>query len=75
MTVNNAVNIFAGTVIMSSLLLAHFMQQINLGHPGWIWLTFFAGFNLFQMGFTGFCPAKFLFKKFGLKDSDGSCCS
>jgi hypothetical protein len=28
-------------------------------------LTAFAGFNLFQSGFTGFCPPAILFKKAG----------
>jgi hypothetical protein len=82
MTVNRAVSIFAGFMIMLSLVLAHSTGQINMGQLGWLWLTAFVGFNLFQMGFTGFCPAARIMKAFGLKDAaacgtgntTGKCC-
>ena len=73
MTVNRAVSIFAGFMIMASLALAHFSGQINLGQMSWLWLTAFVGANLFQMGFTGFCPAASIMKMMGLKDSVGAC--
>ena len=76
MTVNRAVSIFAGFMIFLSLGLAHFSGQIDLSRVGWLWFTAFVGANLFQMGFTGFCPAAKIFKVLGLKDSSGSaCCS
>ena len=75
MNVNSLVNIFAGTVIMASLIIAHFTGQIDLSSMSWLWLTFFVGLNLFQMGFTGFCPAKKIFKLLGAKESNDSCCS
>jgi len=77
MNVNSMVSVFAGTVIMVSLGLGHFSGQVDLGHLSWLWLTFFVGANLFQMGFTGFCPAKSIFKMLGAKDpgASGSCCS
>jgi hypothetical protein len=75
MTVNRAVNIFAGFMIMLSLALAHFAGQINLGQMSWLWFTAFVGANLFQMGFTGFCPAARIFKALGLKDRGGSACA
>ena len=76
MTVNRAVSIFAGFMIMLSLALAHFTGQIDLSHLSWLWFTAFVGANLFQMGFTGFCPAASIFKALGLKDSSGgqACC-
>jgi hypothetical protein len=82
MTVNRAVRIFAGFMVMASLALAHFTGQINLGQPSWLWLTAFVGINLFQMGFTGFCPAAKIMKALGLKDpascgtgaATGKCC-
>lgn len=82
MTVNRAVSIFAGFMVMASLALAHFNGQINLGQMSWLWLTAFVGVNLFQMGFTGFCPAVKIMKALGLKDasacgtgtSAGKCC-
>jgi len=74
MTVNRAVSIFAGFMIMASLGLAHFMGQISLSSPSVLWLTFFVGANLFQMGFTGFCPAASIFRALGLKESSPACC-
>jgi len=76
MNVNRAVSIFAGFMIMLSLALAHFTGQIDLSHLSWLWFTAFVGANLFQMGFTGFCPAASIFKMLGLKDSSGgqACC-
>ncbi|ODU98227.1 MAG: hypothetical protein ABT20_18245 [Rubrivivax sp. SCN 70-15] len=77
MTVNRAVSIFAGFMIMLSLALAHLAGQIDLSRLSWLWFTAFVGVNLFQMGFTGFCPAARIFKALGLKDATGasSCCS
>jgi hypothetical protein len=75
MTVNRAVSIFAGLMIMLTLALAHFTGQIDMSHVGWLWFTAFVGANLFQMGFTGFCPAAKIFKALGLKDSGGAACA
>jgi len=71
MTVNRAVSVFAGLMIVTSLALAHFTGQIDLSHLSWLWLTAFVGLNLFQMGFTGFCPAATIFKALGLKQTEG----
>lgn len=73
MTVNRAISIMAGFMILASLALAHFNGQINLGQMSWLWLTGFVGLNLFQMGFTGFCPAGTVFRALGLRDSNNSC--
>ena len=76
MSVNRAVTIFAGFMIMLTLALAHFTGQVDMSHLGWLWFTAFVGANLFQMGFTGFCPAAKIFKALGLKDAgNASCCS
>ncbi|MCU0974888.1 MAG: DUF2892 domain-containing protein [Steroidobacteraceae bacterium] len=61
MTIDRAVLAMAGTMILLSLLLAHFLS------PMWLWLTAFVGANLLQSSFTGFCPAAIVFRKFGLK--------
>lgn len=42
---------FAGLVVLVSLALAQW------AHPGFLWLTAFAGFNMVLVSFTGFCPA------------------
>lgn len=77
MSVNRAVTIFAGFMIMLTLALAHFTGQVDMSRLSWLWFTAFVGANLFQMGFTGFCPAAKIFKALGLKDASdkASCCS
>jgi hypothetical protein len=73
MEVNRIVSIFAGFMVMLSLGLAHWTGQADLSHLSWLWLTLFVGFNLFQMGFTGFCP---LVKMLGWFGHDKSkCCT
>jgi len=64
MTIHRAVQTFAGTMILLSLGLAHFVS------PAWLFFTLFIGLNLFQAGLTGFCPAVFIFRKLGFKEAD-----
>lgn len=73
MKVFSVIGIFAGMVIMGSLLAAHFSDQIDLTEMSWLWLTFFVGANLFQMGFTGFCPATKALYALGFKDKQYGC--
>ncbi len=61
MTVDRAVMAFAGCVVLLGLLIAVTV------HPWWLALTAFAGFNLIQASFTGFCPAAIVFKRLGLR--------
>lgn len=61
MTLDSAVFRFAGVVVLASLALAHWV------HPAWAWLTAFAGLNMFQASFTGFCPAAAIFKRLGVR--------
>ncbi len=72
MSINRKIRIMAGFVVMLSLALgaeaSPIFQNVN-----WLWLTAFAGFNLFQSGITGFCPPEIILKKMG-KDCD-SCSS
>ena len=69
MTVNQWVRIVAGFFIMLSLALAHFNGQIDLAQVNWMWFTAFVGINLFQSGFTKFCPLEIFLKKAGVKES------
>ena len=71
MEVNRIVSIFAGAVVMVSLGLAHWMGQVDLSHVSWLWLTLFVGFNVFQMGFTSFCPLAKILTLFGARN--GNC--
>jgi hypothetical protein len=52
---------FAGCVVLVSLGLGLAV------HPFWFALTAFAGANMVQAAFTGFCPAAIVFKKLGAK--------
>ncbi|HAE27244.1 MULTISPECIES: YgaP family membrane protein [Hyphomonas] len=61
MNVDRAVFAFAGVVVSLSLALGYFVS------PYWFLLTAFAGLNMFQAAFTGFCPAALIFKALGLK--------
>lgn len=68
MTINRAVNIFMGCVILLALLLAHTSGQVNLGQMSWLWLCAAMGVQLIQSAITGFCPAAMIFKALGLKN-------
>jgi hypothetical protein len=71
MTVERLVRIIAGFFIMLSLALAHASGSVDLGHISWLWFTAFVGFNLFQSGFTRFCPMDIMLKKAGVKEGCG----
>lgn len=74
MTVERIVRIVAGFFILLSLALAHFSGTADLSQLSWLWFTAFVGLNLFQSGFTRFCPLELMLKKAGVKEG-GSCCS
>lgn len=61
MTIDRAVFLFAGLVILASLVLGRYVS------PWWLLLSAFAGLNMIQSAFTGFCPAAIVFKRLGLK--------
>lgn len=52
----------AGTFVLTSILLAHFVN-IN-----WLWLAVFVGVNLLQSSFTKFCPLELLLDFMGVKN-------
>ena len=60
MTVDRMVLAFAGCVVLLGVALAHYVN------PWWIALSVFAGLNMIQAAFTGFCPAAMVFKKLGV---------
>lgn len=60
MSIDRAVLLFAGLMVLLSLLLTAYV------HPAFVWFTAFIGANLIQSSFTGFCPAAMLFRKLGL---------
>lgn len=61
MTVERGLRLMAGTFILLSLALGHWV------HPYWYFFTAFVGLNLLQSGITNWCPAMFVLKKLGLR--------
>lgn len=61
MSIDNAVMLFAGFMVLFSLALG------LLVHPYWFALNAFVGVNMMQAAATGFCPAAMLFKRLGLR--------
>lgn len=62
MSLDKAVLRFAGVVVLVSVALGYFVS------PYFFLLTAFAGFNMIQSSFTGFCPAASVFKLMGAKE-------
>jgi len=60
MTTERLIRICAGAFILASLALGVF---VNLN---FLWITAFVGANLFQSGFTGFCPLELILKRCGV---------
>lgn len=61
MTVNEALRLMAGTIILLSVALVYWVS------PWWGLLTVFVAVNLMQSAFTRWCPAMAIFKKLGLR--------
>jgi hypothetical protein len=61
MNVDRGVFAFAGLVVLAGLALGLTVS------PWWFALTAFAGLNMFQAAFTGFCPAAAVMKRLGLR--------
>lgn len=61
MSIDRIVMAFAGSVVLISVVLAHFVNT------NWLWLTVFVGANLLQASFTGFCPLAVVLKWIGCR--------
>lgn len=62
------IRIMAGAFVLISLLLG--APASPLYHSSyWLWFTAFVGLNLFQSGFTRFCPAELILWKLGVKSA------
>lgn len=61
MTIDRAVLMFAGFVVLTSLALGYYVSGY------WLLLAAFAGLNMIQASVTGFCPAALVFRKLGCK--------
>jgi hypothetical protein len=59
------IRVLAGSMVLLSLLLAHFVS------PWWLLLAAFAALNLIQSAFTGFCPPTLILGKLRWIDASG----
>jgi K+ transporter len=59
---NRIIRAFAGTFILTSLLLAIYINQ------NWFWFTAFVGANLLQSSITKWCLMDDILTKLGVKD-------
>ncbi len=63
MTVERALRLIAGFFVLASVALAVFHSRY------WLIFTAFVGLNLFQSGFTDWCPMISILQRFGLRRS------
>jgi predicted Na+-dependent transporter len=63
MTVERALRLIAGAVVVLSTLLGLFVT------PLFLWLTVFVGLNLFQSAFTNWCPMMTILRWGGVPDA------
>ena len=68
MTAERIVRIVAGFFILLSLSLGVESSPL-FQSSNWLWFTVFVGANLFQSGFTRFCPLEMILKKLGIKET------
>jgi len=61
MTVERLLRLIAGTFVLLSLLLGYTLS------PYWYLFTAFVGLNLFQSGFTNWCPMMSFLRRLGVR--------
>ena len=68
MTTDRMIRIFAGAFVLLSLALG--VERSPFFHSAnWLWFTAFVGANLFQSGFTRFCPLEIVLKRLGVRQA------
>jgi hypothetical protein len=72
MTVERYIRIFAGLSILLSLALGVEGSPLFVS-PWALAFTAFVGANLFQYGFTKFCPLGIMLRKLGVPETTASC--
>jgi hypothetical protein len=60
MAIERWIRLFAGSFILISLALAHWVN------PNWLWFTAFVGANLFQSALTRWCLMEDILVKMGV---------
>jgi hypothetical protein len=61
MTIERYLRLIAGTFVLGTLALGHWVN------PNWYYFTAFVGLNLFQSAFTNWCPMMSILKWLGVK--------
>ncbi len=61
MKMEDYIRIIAGSLVLVSLALAHWVN------PMWLWFTVFVGANLLQSGITKWCLMEKILAKFGVE--------
>ena len=61
MKMNDWIRAIAGTFVLASLALAHYVDR------NWLWFTAFVGANLLQSAFTKWCLMEKILAKLGVK--------
>ena len=72
MTIERYIRIFAGLFILTSLALGVEGSPLFVSR-WWLAFTAFVGLNLFQFGFTNFCPLGLILRKLGVPESASAC--
>jgi hypothetical protein len=72
MTVERYIRVIAGLFIMVSLALGVEASPLFVS-PWFLAFTAFVGLNLFQFGFTNFCPLSMILKALGVPESKIAC--
>ncbi len=63
MTVERVLRLMAGTFVLLSLALGYWVSHY------WFLFTAFVGLNLLQSRFTNWCPAMWMLRKAGVKET------
>ncbi len=61
MKMNDWIRAIAGTFVLLSLGLAHYVNE------HWLWFTAFVGANLLQSAFTGWCLMEKILARLGVR--------
>lgn len=72
MTLESAIRIIAGIFVAVSVALGAPASPIFVSQ-WFLAFTLFVGLNLFQFGFTGFCPLAIVLRKLGIKEGGLAC--
>jgi hypothetical protein len=63
MTVESMLRLIGGLFVAASVLLGIYV------HPYFLWFTLFVGVNLFQSGFTNWCPMMAILRRLGVREA------